>query len=39
MNTQVASSKEEFVKKSIDGKDENKQNYGLGLFLIPLVIH
>ncbi len=29
MNTQVASSKEEFVKKSINGKDENKPNYGL----------
>ncbi len=29
MNTQVASSKEEFVKKCIDGKDENKPNYGL----------
>ena len=29
MNTQVASSKEEFVKKSINGKDENKLNYGL----------
>jgi len=29
MNTQVASSKEEFMQKKIDVKDENKPNYGL----------
>jgi len=29
MNTQVASSKEEFIQKNIDTKDENKPNYGL----------
>jgi len=29
MNTQVASSKEEFIQKKIDAKDGNKPNYGL----------
>lgn len=29
MSTQVASSKEEFMQKKIDAKDENKPNYGL----------